>query len=211
MTLQLKGLRFGRLVALERETVKTSDTFNWKCICDCGNFTSVKASRLKYGWTKSCGCLLNDRRRTASISHGMRRSAEYNIWCGMKARCYNRNNEAYDRYGGRGIRVADHWLESFENFYEDMGPRPSPEYSIERIDNNWHYTPRNCIWANNEDQANNRRSNRYIDYLGETKTVAEWAREYGLTYPTLSKRLKNGRTMEEAINFKNRRYSENRS
>lgn len=210
MTLRIEGQRFGRLTVVERIDIKTTSSFKWRCLCDCGNETIVIGPKLINGHTSSCGCLLNERRGSSSITHGLRKSAEYMIWCGIKSRCLNENSQAYERYGGRGISMDPEWIESFSKFYSDVGPRPGPEYSIDRKDNNLGYTPGNCHWVTDTEQCNNRRSNKMIEYLGETKSMADWSRHLGVGYIALSKRLRAGRTMEEAVNFKNRRYRENK-
>jgi hypothetical protein len=83
----------------------------------------------------------------SGLKHGMYGTPEYNSWCAMKKRCYSPNGRSYKRYGGRGITVCDEWLASFEQFYKDMGRRPGPTYSVERLDNDKGYSPSNCVWA----------------------------------------------------------------
>src|SRR5690348_5920364 len=95
---------------------------------------------------------------------GSPRPPELGVWDRMKTRCYNPKNDGYAWYGGRGIRVCDAWLADFSAFYRDMGPRPSPAHSIDRIDTDGHYEPGNCRWATQVEQQNNRRSNRRVTY-----------------------------------------------
>ena len=189
MTLKLEGRRFGRLLAVDKNPIKTCSSISWNCICDCGNKTIVPSTKLVSGHTSSCGCLHYERFTQSCITHGMRQSAEYNIWCGIKARCLNPNNEAFDRYGGRGITMCDRWKDSFENFYADMGPRPGNNYSVERLNNDGNYEPNNCIWATDTDQANNRRTSCFYSHNGVTKTIAQWSRDYNLPQYKLHKRL----------------------
>jgi AP2 domain len=102
-------------------------------------------------------------------SHGLRHSPEYGIWCGIKKRCYNKNCRQYNDWGGRGIKVCDEWLNSFISFLEDMGPRPSPKHSIERINNSGNYEASNCKWATASEQASNRRTPSH--YFRKVKTT----------------------------------------
>lgn len=109
----------------------------------------------------------------------------------MKLRCTNPNNHAYKDYGGRGIKVCDRWINSFENFLADMGERPSKEYSIDRIDVNGNYCPENCRWATRTEQCNNRRSNIRIEYKGETHTLKEWCDIYDMKYALVIYQVKH--------------------
>ena len=122
-------------------------------------------------------------------NYGMKDSPEYTAWQNIKSRCSNPNNKSVGDYGARGIAVCQRWLESFQNFFDDMGPRPSPAHSIERIENECGYSPGNCIWATRIQQANNRRANRRLTVDGKVLTVAQAAREFGIRYSTLKERL----------------------
>lgn len=132
--------------------------------------------------------------------HGMFGTLEYNSWQGMKARCHNPKNPAYEDYGGRGIVVCERWRESFKNFYEDMGPAPGPEYSVDRFpDVDGNYEPSNCRWATRVEQNNNTRRNVFVEYQGEKFTFSQLARKVGLNVFTLAHRLESGMSVEEAV------------
>jgi hypothetical protein len=121
----------------------------------------------------------------------------------MKRRCYDPNNNRYYRYGGRGIKVCDRWKDSSDNFLEDMGERPSRQYSIERVDNNKDYEPSNCHWATNKEQANNRSDNKLIEFNGITQTQAQWADQLGVKQTLLYKRFKRGWSISRTLTTPN--------
>lgn len=122
----------------------------------------------------------------------LREMPENRIYFGIISRCENENHTAYKNYGGRGIKICDRWRTSFDNFLNDMGRIPGPEYSIDRIDNDGDYCPENCRWATVTDQARNRRSNHIIEAFGKSQCMMDWAEEMGLTFQTLKDRLRRG-------------------
>jgi hypothetical protein len=124
---------------------------------------------------------------------------EYVAYREMKKRCYNPNWVRYDRYGGRGIKVCERWLNDFDTFFADMGQKPSPRHTLDRIDNDGDYTPENCRWATKAEQALNRRSTRIIEYDGRALSVTEWAAEVRMDADTLSARINAGWTPERAL------------
>jgi hypothetical protein len=192
----LKGLRFGRLLVVKPTGYKRRGCTEWECVCDCGTRHNVGTDKLQSGATKSCGCLRLDNTAT----HRMTTAPEYGVWSAMKGRCLNQRDNRWATHGARGIRVCDRWLESFENFYADMGPRPSPSLSIERKDNNGDYTPENCVWATDREQADNRRTTLKITIDGRVQSLKAWCRELSIPYLRTWKRLyKSGWTLEKAL------------
>jgi hypothetical protein len=117
----------------------------------------------------------------------------------MKSRCDNPNNRFFSHYGGRGISVCDRWRSDFRNFLADLGPKPSPRHSLDRIDNDGIYEPGNCRWADRGTQANNKRNNRLITIGGISLTIPQWAKRSGIECPTLKGRLRRGWSPERAI------------
>lgn len=108
---------------------------------------------------------------------------------GMRQRCYNPKAKHYHRYGGRGISVCERWMSSFTNFKEDMGNRPSPDHSLDRINNDGNYEPSNCRWATKKVQNNNRHDNARIVVDGVEKTITEWSEHYGISRSTIYSRI----------------------
>jgi hypothetical protein len=190
-SIDLCGKRFGRLVVVEKTAKRIHSYVVWKCLCDCGNESFVKTGDLNSGNTKSCGCLSAVVTGQRSRTHGMSLSGEYTSWSGMKYRCLNPDCKHYEYYGGRGITVDPRWL-SFDNFYADMGPKPSRRHTLERVDTNGPYAPGNCIWATRKQQSHNLRSNVYVTYEGERMLMAEACRRSGIKMPTLCRRMKDG-------------------
>ncbi len=198
---------FGRLTTigprfmLPSPNVKDSRSMQ-VCQCDCGNVVLLQCNHLVCQHTKSCGCLRPTYCRAVYTEHGMTKSSEYRIWCQIRNRCQSEKNQAYPNYGGRGIKVCDRWSSTgigFLNFYADMGPRPSADHSIDRIDNNGNYCPENCRWATRKEQARNRKSNNLVRYKDRIQCVTAWAEEYGISEYRLSTRLKQGMPIEDAI------------
>ena len=188
----LTGQKFGRLTAL-----KYVGAYRWECVCECGTIKAVQTGKLKKGETRSCGCLKLDIVH-AKPKHGMWGSREYNTWAQMIARCVNPKATNYDEYGGRGIKVCDRWLESFENFLADMGERPEG-MTLDRIEVDGNYDPGNCRWATNAEQARNTRRNVYIEANGERMVIFDWAKRSGIHETTIMHRLKNGWSPEDAV------------
>lgn len=134
-------------------------------------------------------------------------SKEYAAWYSMLDRCYNKACQAWSNYGGRGIIVCDRWLgiEGFNNFCNDMGVKPSPEHSIDRINSNGNYEPNNCRWATDKEQARNRRTNKLISIGEETKSMAEWCEIYDIQYSLVKDRISDGWDPLKALTTKKKR------
>jgi hypothetical protein len=131
--------------------------------------------------------------------HGLSYTPEYRAWQTMRLRCIEPTNAAFHNYGGRGIKVCDRWLESPANFLADMGLKPSPAHELDRKENHGNYEPGNCRWVTRKVNDRNRRSNRWLEYAGEKRTVADWCEQLGLRRDTVHKRLAGGWTVEEAL------------
>lgn len=131
-------------------------------------------------------------------------SPEYATWRAMRARCLNPRDKKYPRYGAIGVRICPAW-EDFSAFLADMGPRPSSQHSIDRINSLGHYEPGNCRWADSKTQNRNRTNNRWVTFLGETLTLAEWAERLGVDPAMIGKRLRKGIPVEVALTQPSRR------
>jgi hypothetical protein len=187
----LRGKKFGRWLVIE----KSKD--GWFCECDCGTKKTVKTWALTSGRSKSCGCLHKEIIRDIgykNATHGCDRvgkaTPEYITWGSMISRCTNPRKKDYPNYLGRGIEVCERW-HSFENFLADMGYKPSPEHTLDRIDNNGNYEPSNCRWATRKEQNRNSRWNRYLIFDGISKCIAEWAEILGQTPKYLTKMVRD--------------------
>lgn len=190
----LTGKTFGRLKVLSRAEDQVSPSGRhhtmWLCKCSCGNQITALTDNLKSGKTTSCGCYKADKNREKFGSHLDTHSKLYGVWCGIKARCYNPNSTHYKRYGGRGIGMCKEWkscYETFRNWAINSGYRDG--VSIDRIQNDFGYSPSNCRWVDRVTQANNRSSNKLFTMDGETHNLSEWAKLSGINYKTLHNRI----------------------
>lgn len=215
------GMKFGKLTvtALDHEVRKIYGQHKlyklyWVCKCDCGNEKVICGSDLRRGDTKSCGCIKIDaavknieqynkhHRNGATNKETHERTRLYIIWAGMMRRCTATTGRLHRLYSGRGIRVCDEWTE-YERFHEwALASGYKPHLSIDRIDVNGGYRPENCRWATDVEQANNRRSNRFIEYNGDIHTISEWERITGLP---IRSRIDDGWSVERALTQKKRK------
>lgn len=144
--------------------------------------------------------LMNKQRATHKMSH----KPTYTAWRSMKARCLNKNTASYKDYGGRGITICKRWLESFENFIEDMGTKPNG-MQLDRIKNDKGYSKENCRWSTPSENSNNRRSSRLFIYKGEKKSIAELARIAGISRQGMRYRIESGYSIVSAVK-KDKKY-----
>lgn len=199
--IDLTGQKFNRLTVLRQ--VPNQKWTKWECRCTCGKIVQVRSCHIISGNIKSCGCWNIEAVIKRETKHGFasrgKKIKEYNIWQAMKSRCLNPNNCHYHNYGGRGITIWLEWMHDFEQFYKDMGPRPSDDHSIERINNDGNYGPLNCRWATREEQQRNTRQNRLLTHNGETKTITDWAADLNTKQSTLQGRLRRGWSIEKTL------------
>lgn len=200
--IDLTGQKFGKLTVLGVAD-KQGEKHRWRCQCECGQETVVFGDNLKRGRTGSCKCQWKE----SVTKHGQSHSDIYSIWCGIKERCTNPANSAYHNYGGRGITIAEEWLHDFQAFADHIGPRPGPEYTCERMDNDKGYQPGNIKWATRAEQLRNKRNNVRYEYKGESLTMKEWAQRFSLPLSTLRGRLRIGWSIERALETPAQRLS----
>lgn len=204
----LTGQRFKRLTVIEENGRNNRNEILWRCKCDCGKETNVTTYRLRKNITRSCGCLMVDTCREqmrelgkSLKTHGLSKTRIYKTYRGIKDRCLNPNDMHYPDYGGRGIKMCDEWKNDFMNFYNwAMENGYTDELTIDRIDVNGNYEPSNCRWVDIKTQSNNKRTNRYIEFNGEVKTLSQWAEIYGVDRGTIAARIdRYGMSLEDAL------------
>jgi hypothetical protein len=177
----LEGQRFGLLEVLAHLGL-IGKYHQYVVGCDCGVIKKVYAHNItKKKMLHSCGCLRNSVFGKQNLKHGKANSREYHIWEGMIQRATNSNHKSYKYYGARNIKVCERWHD-FENFYADMGPRPSSKHTLERRDNDGDYCLDNCYWATRAEQSRNRRSNVWIVWKNEKRIMKDWSKIFNVPY-----------------------------
>lgn len=210
----LTGQTFGRLTVLERTGIAKNRNIKWLCVCICGNQKEIVSSSLISSITLSCGCLQKERTSKQNKTHGESKQRFYNIWKRMNVRCLNPKSEAYKYYGARGITICDSWL-TYENFKTDMyesylshvKTHGEKQTSIDRIDVNGNYEPKNVRWATISEQMGNTRKNKSfkaispegVEYLG--KNQREFARHYTLDRLSIALCLKGKHKQHKGWTF----------
>jgi hypothetical protein len=202
----ITGEKFGRLTAI-KFSHKNKNKLYWLFKCDCGNEKIVEKSKAISGHTKSCGCYSREKTSVVNSTHSMSKTRFYRIYRGIINRCYLSNWHCYEKYGANGITVCDRWLESFENFRDDMYESylkhvekfGEKNTSIDRINSDGNYEPDNCRWETLERQANNIKTNVFLEYNGQKKTIRDWEKHYNINSGTLWARLKNGWSIEKSL------------
>jgi len=200
--IDITGTRFGRWTVVRREGKKPNGQALWRCRCDCGRENLITGSGLRTGDSTNCGCLRNEknsaRMKITERTHGHATVAlhsvsgrTYDTWRAMRQRCLNPRNVRYPRYGGRGITICERWMK-FENFLADMGPRPSPKHSIDRINTDGNYEPSNCRWATPKEQTDNRKRTVMITYNGMTMSMLDWSLRLGGKRTLVISRIRSG-------------------
>ena len=200
---------FGKLTVMEWAYERRGRIWLCKVICSCGTERVVRRLSLQSGRTRSCGCLRRKMQHDLHLKHGGARRGlrlvEYGTWVKMIVRCENPKDKAYPHYGGRGIAVCERWRNSFAAFLSDMGRRPGPGYSIDRIKNERGYEPGNCQWVMGPAQNRNKRNSRRITYAGLTLSLGEWSERTGVNQKTLATRHDRGWSAERMLTIPNGR------
>jgi len=170
----------------------------WYCECACGTLGTVRGVNLRTNRSKSCGCLTREILSQRATTHGMRHTPEYEAFARAKQRCNDPNHDKYSYYGGRGIEFR---FTSFEEFYAELGDRPTPQHSLDRYPNNknGHYEKGNVRWATRVQQGRHKRNNHFLTLNGRTQLLVEWAEELNVAHTLILKRLKLGWSEEEAL------------
>jgi hypothetical protein len=189
----LVGKIYGTLTVLCND-IRRREVWYARCRCSCGRTVVMKRARvIVNGRCGPCG------RRWRSNPNAKYRTPEYKAWIEMRRRCRDPKRKNYCDYGGRGIKVCERWEESFENFFADMGPKPSPEHSLDRKNNDGNYEFGNCRWATDQEQMINQRRTCFIEFKGEKLSLSTWSKRTGLGRVTITKRLQAGWTVEDAL------------
>lgn len=199
--ISLLGRIFGRLTPLRQTATRGSSV--WLCRCECGTEKEIAAAALTAGLTVSCGCLWRERIAKSNFKHGKSGTPEWKSWVAMLNRCNSPGSKTNVHYGKAGIKVCDRWSGDggFLNFLSDMGEKPGPQYSIDRIESFGDYEPRNCRWASKKLQSRNRRNTVMAKYKGVVMPAAEIHEiaKSSVAYRTFRYRLYHGWDVEAAL------------
>ena len=197
----LTGQKFGRLTVKRFSHSGPSGKAQWLCGCDCGQELTADGYNLKCGNTASCGCLRREVTAKRVFKTGLCRSPEYGAHQNMMSRCYDAADPRFSTYGARGITVCDRWHgeHGFENFLADMGRKPAKNFSIDRIDNDKGYSPKNCQWATKYQQARNKTNNVRVSVDGEVMILREACKRLGVKYGTALSRRTRGCDVEVVL------------
>lgn len=190
--------RFGRLVALKINGKDRNRHLMWECICDCGAIKIVAGTSLVEGYTMSCGCYYKEVAGKMNFIHGKCSTKIYGVYKGMLYRCYGNEKRYEKHYKGKRF-VCERWLQSFQNFYEDMFPTYKEGLQLDRIDNDGDYGPSNCRWVSSKDNSNNKSNNKRYTIGTESRGIVEWERITGTDRNTIASRLKRGWDIERAV------------
>jgi hypothetical protein len=198
--INLKGQKFNRLLVVDIYDKNKSGSYRYICKCDCGKETIVQSSKLKIGWTKSCGCLQKEIVSAKGTKHKLCNHKLYGVFNSMKERCYNEKNIRFKNYGNRGVIICDEWRKDFKSFYDwaiDNGYKEGLQ--IDRIDVNGNYKPSNCRFISFKDNMNNTTRNVWIELDGIKKTAAQWGEKTNINGIAIAQRVREGKTGLEAI------------
>ena len=208
------GDKYGRLTIQEYAGKAKNGSTLVKCVCDCGTEKIVRLCSLKKGEIRSCGCLAKElliKRNKAIkyITHGQSRTRLYTIWCDMKQRCLNKNQQMFKYYGERKISICDEWKNNFNSFYDwAMKNGYADDLTIDRIDVNGNYEPSNCRWATMQQQRRNTRKNVFVEINDVEKVLIDWCSDYKIKYTTVLSRIYKGWEIVTAITTPSRKYKE---
>jgi hypothetical protein len=198
--INLKGQKFNRLLVVDIHDKNKNGTIRYLCKCDCGENTIVQSSKLRNGWTKSCGCLQKEVVSANSSKHNLHKHKLYYVYACMKDRCSNKNNKRYKNYGARGIAVCDEWKNDFKSFYNwAMSNGYNEGLHIDRINNNGNYDPSNCRFISLKENMNNTTRNVWIEINGIKKTAAQWGEETNINGISIAQRVRSGKVGLEAV------------
>jgi hypothetical protein len=195
----ITGRKFGRLTAIKFWSRKNHASF-WLFKCECYNYHITSRYRVEKEDCTSCGCGWYE--RPANFKHGLCYSRIYRLYRSLLARCYYKKDKAFERYCGRGIKVCKEWKNNFKKFYDwAINNGYKDKLTIDRIDNDKGYFPKNCRWITVKEQCNNKRNNRLLTFNGKTQTLTQWAKELKISNNTIEGRLRLGWSIEKALAF----------